>query len=227
MHEPSVDHKHQARSNAQRLFLSINPGVEDILLTAKLQSETRRMSKQMAAASARVRWCDQASFHLTLVFLGMVSTDDSLRVQECVSSKLTMMPFPSILLDGLGCFPGVRPARVVWVRVRRTPELMEAQRILAEALTAYLPASAHQEGYFPHVTLARLTRGTHSPDAQKLAGELDYIWHDWIARHEVIAWRQPRLALMRSEPGKNGAYSQVASFPWRTTRAELHPLNHE
>ncbi len=203
---------HDVGCGFRRLFVSIQPGVEDVLLTAELQSEVRRRSGLLAASSAGVRWVDPASLHLTVVFIGAASQQVCGWICERVSETVGKLEAPDIEFAGLGCFPGVQPARVIWAGVRRQGALMEMQRSLAELLAPCQTNVLRQEGYFPHVTLARLSRKSNPPDSQQLNSELQSIWQDWAASHGALWWRHARLALMCSDPAKSANYSQVATF---------------
>jgi 2'-5' RNA ligase len=110
---------------------------------------------KMSALGARVSWVKPANFHLTLRFLG-----DQVDIEkiETLKGELIMVaaetrPF-AIAARGIGAFPDLHNARVVWVGLE-SPELMTlAGRVEASAVsTGFEP---ERRPFAPHLTVGRV-----------------------------------------------------------------------
>lgn len=103
-----------------------------------------------------VRWVNPDSRHLTLKFIGQVPdalTGGVSTAVEIVAERHA--PFEA-RLGGVGAFPGLTRARVVWLALEQgAPELAAIANDLRDALSAF--AAPDEERLFvPHLTLARL-----------------------------------------------------------------------
>ena len=73
----------------------------------------------------------------------------------------------TLSLDGVGVFPGGAEPRVLWVGVDGDlPSLLEVQRGIEEVLAGLGHAREGRE-FSPHLTVARLRRGTPSVDRRR------------------------------------------------------------
>lgn len=109
------------------------------------------------------------NYHITLKFLG--DTDHG-RCDGLVSA-LDVSPGPQrveCVIKGLGCFPGLANPSVIWAGMEYDSMLMNKIFLFAEkaAVTAGFPPE--QRKFNPHLTLARVRRGSAVPSGLK-----DYI----------------------------------------------------
>ncbi len=121
---------------------------------------------------ASISWVKRGNFHLTLRFLGDVEQN---RVDE-LASQLEMacrgtQPF-ELSCQGLGCFPNLRRARVIWAGLQEDGEgLAQLQNRVDAACASFL----QQEGksnFSGHITLGRI-RAIKGPAQQRLADEIE------------------------------------------------------
>ena len=100
-----------------------------------------------------VRWLAPEQMHLTLSFLGNVSTE----IQEALSENLRAIQWKSFFLPlvGLGAFPGKGRPNVIWIGVGTGhPHLFQLhKRVQEAALTAGLEPDLRS--FHPHITIAR------------------------------------------------------------------------
>jgi RNA 2',3'-cyclic 3'-phosphodiesterase len=135
----------------------------------------------------KARWIDPGNMHLTLRFIGEISEDLAVDVDEALA-RLRARRF-SLQLAGTGVFGGDRP-RNLWVGVERNPELVMLRDKIEQALTrAGLPPEPRK--FAPHVTLARL----QNPPLDTLA--------EFLSIHGDF----------RPEPLPVEAFSLIASYP--------------
>ena len=124
-------------------------------LSAEVIEALAEFVARMSALGARVSWVKPANFHLTLRFLG-----DQVDIEkiETLKGELIMVaaetrPF-AIAARGIGAFPDLHNARVVWVGLE-SPELMTlAGRVEASAVsTGFEP---ERRPFAPHLTVGRV-----------------------------------------------------------------------
>ena len=155
------------------------PDRHRIFIAVPLAPHVRDAAAQARAPLAphadRFRWVSPQHLHLTLQFLGDITT---VEVDEAVgaarAAAVSEAPF-TIAFAGLGAFPSLTAPRVVWVGVTRGAEHLTA---LAEALARELRASGlslDARPFAPHLTLARLRGTGRPPDLRREAGALDRV----------------------------------------------------
>jgi RNA 2',3'-cyclic 3'-phosphodiesterase len=91
------------------------------------------------------------SYHITLKFLGDVSEDKIGLICERLS-KIQFEPF-IVTLDKIGVFPSENNARVIWVGIKKSEEMLDLQRKVDDSLKGMFPL---ERNFFPHITLARV-----------------------------------------------------------------------
>jgi RNA 2',3'-cyclic 3'-phosphodiesterase len=128
--------------STKRLFVSIELPESVTKLLAELDPHLRG-----------VRWLEPEDMHLTLSFLGNVSSE----TQERLMEKLRAISWKSFFLPlvGLGAFPSKGWPKIVWIGVGTGhPHLFQLHKRVQEAVLA---ASLEPDlrAFHPHVTLAR------------------------------------------------------------------------
>jgi 2'-5' RNA ligase len=131
------------------------------------------------------KWVDPGNFHLTLRFIGEISEDLAVDIDEALS-RLRARRF-TLQIAGTGVF-GDKP-RSLWVGIERNPELIGLRDKIEQALIRVgLPPEPRK--FAPHVTLARL----RDPPLDKL--------RDFLTTH----------ARFRADPLPVEGFSLIASF---------------
>jgi RNA 2',3'-cyclic 3'-phosphodiesterase len=119
-----------------------------------------RLQQQLAGAVEGVRWQVAPPFHVTLAFLGDVAHSDLVTVCRAVQDEAQRFAPLTLQLEGLGAFPDVTRARVVWSGVSGPDleNLLALQAAIARAVAlAHYPTD--QKPFHPHVTLGRAGHG--------------------------------------------------------------------
>jgi 2'-5' RNA ligase len=159
-----------------------------------LQSELKKRGL------GNLKWVSPEGIHLTLKFLGDVGRErlpDMAKVLDGLSCGF--YPF-EIGIKGLGAFPGMSRARVVWVGL--TGELGRLQ-MLAEAVENGLSGLGFEKEkrpFSPHLTLARVRPETTSQEHKTLADVLGTYRFNLSSRIKVNG-----LSLMQSTLTPRGA----------------------
>ncbi|MDP9099563.1 MAG: RNA 2',3'-cyclic phosphodiesterase [Verrucomicrobiota bacterium] len=126
----------------KRLFVSI-----------ELLDSVRQGLAELDPHLRGVHWLEPRQMHLTLSFLGNVSSE----TQERLMEKLCAISWKSFFLPlvGLGTFPGKGWPKIVWIGVGTGhPHLFQLHKRVQEALPA-AGLEPDLRAFHPHVTLAR------------------------------------------------------------------------
>lgn len=176
-----------------RLFVALRPPPQ---IRAALIAAT--------GAVPGARWQDDEQLHLTLRFIGAVDTHQADDIAVALAGVVA--PTPVVRIEGVGTFDRRGRVDTIWARVAQSDALAALHRKVDQALArAGTPPDTRR--YLPHVTLARVTRGTL--DTAALAR--------WLADHAALAtpdFACPHLTLFESVLGGEGAhYEAVMRWP--------------
>jgi 2'-5' RNA ligase len=134
---------------SKRLFIAVHiPISQDIIeLSQKLK---QKLNKE------RINWVSLHNFHLTLKFLG--DTDEALipeikAVMQHVANDFK--PF-DIEIKGLGKFSSSGHAKVIWLGIEDTNEILNTLSIKLNKQLAGLGFNAESRPFRAHLTLARV-----------------------------------------------------------------------
>ena len=145
------------------------------------------------------RWQDDEQLHLTLRFVGEVDRTQAEDLAGALA-RVRMKQF-QVEIAGVGHFERKGVPHAIWARVLPSPELAALQKSVERAcISAGL--AAETRAFFPHVTIARLGRGT-AP-----IGE-------WLARHGTLrqSWQADGFSLFESHLSRSGAlYEEIEHF---------------
>jgi RNA 2',3'-cyclic 3'-phosphodiesterase len=114
-----------------------------------------------------MRWTPIENLHLTLKFLGDVSSSNVNRLIEIIQTAASAHQMFAFSVGGLGAFPSPKRARVLWAGVEGPPELMAVQRTI-DIGTARLGYVSESRPFRPHLTLGRVSRNAGPKDFQKI-----------------------------------------------------------
>lgn len=145
------------------------------------------LEKQIEDAGAHLRWILPGHLHFTLRFLGEITADQVERVQRATrEGAVAFQPF-RIVLQGIGAFPSLRRAEVVWVGVEEGRETMTALARGVEAALAAGGFPAERRPFAPHLTLARVRERRPSAHLLRaLEGSRQVVVGDQQVDHVVV-----------------------------------------
>jgi 2'-5' RNA ligase len=172
-----------------------------LFFAAELHSDVADALEQaitpLRALEPGLAWAAPDKRHLTLRFLGEVD-DAALPALVATTDHLaaTHRPF-TMELAGIGGFPSLRRARVLWIGVQTEPRLELLHHDLELALET-LGYELEGRPFRPHVTLARVRHPLDAERGRALAR---------AARKVAFSATQPvaALTLFESVPGPTGS----------------------
>ena len=182
-----------------------------ILLGDEVRDALDQEIQRLRPLSRAVAWVPKENLHLTLHFLGEQSEDRAADATAALGEAVgPLRPF-WLTLHGLGAFPGLERARILWTGV--SGGALEARALQARVEDALEVRGFAREArpWHPHVTLGRVfDERRWRQDAGRdlrpvIAG---------IATQSFGAFSVKSVALMQSQLGRAGArYRPVAEVP--------------
>jgi RNA 2',3'-cyclic 3'-phosphodiesterase len=181
-----------------RLFIALNLPPE---LRYALHSATAPLRD-----AAPGRWVVPDNLHLTVKFLGNRPEAELPVLVEKLSAVAQGAPPARLGLSGIGGFPNLRRARVVWIGVEQDPKLELLQHDVETACAA-LGYEMEGRAFRPHITLGRLTDPA-PPQLRALGRAAAQV--DFSATAEAMT-----LDIMRSDTGggRGSRYTLLSSVP--------------
>ncbi|HXR47100.1 MAG TPA: RNA 2',3'-cyclic phosphodiesterase [Candidatus Limnocylindrales bacterium] len=185
-----------------RLFVAI--AVPDAI-----REEMIRVQHQLQPLAPRgvVRWTKPEQFHLTLRFLGDVSSDCLAALQESVRAVCSGEPALHLQAQGVGFFPKARSPRVIWIGITDGENrLVDFQRKIEDAVQPF-SAGPGGERFAGHVTLGRFKQSKWL-DINSLTARADTMKDSTFGE-----WTVREVEIIRSELLATGSrYTQLAAI---------------
>ena len=111
------------------------------------------VQSQLQESLTGIRWVAQENLHFTLKFLGSVEDNKIALIMQALGQALRLAPSFSLMGKGIGVFPNIRKARVLWIGLQG----QGLHRLAAEVETALEPLGFAREkrDFAPHLTIGR------------------------------------------------------------------------
>ncbi|MFL6845639.1 MAG: RNA 2',3'-cyclic phosphodiesterase [Allosphingosinicella sp.] len=128
-----------------------------LFVAVELPEAVRARLLDVMGGVAGARWQDEEQLHLTLRFIGEVDRHGARDVDAALSS--VHHPRFSIALSGLGAFDRRGQPVTLWAGIAPQEPVRTLHKKLDQALVR-IGLEPERRAYTPHITLARLPRGT-------------------------------------------------------------------
>jgi RNA 2',3'-cyclic 3'-phosphodiesterase len=163
------------------------------------------------ADSSLVRWVPAENLHLTLKFLGDVSSANLQFLTQMLAREASQHPGFPLQIGGLGSFPSSRRPRVIWIGIHAPTALESLQRSL-EAAAERLGYEAEERPFSPHLTIGRVKQNVAAADQQRIRLALEASHVGQLGKTDVTA-----VHLMKSDLQPTGSvYTRLFSAPLAT-----------
>ena len=116
------------------------------------------MQSNLDFLDRKVRWVRPEGVHLTLKFLGDVSEAQVPAIVSAVQEAAANAQVLRLSTSGIGGFPNLDRARVVWVGIQGDLEPLQDLQGRVDDLLEGAGFPAEKRRFFPHVTLGRARR---------------------------------------------------------------------
>jgi RNA 2',3'-cyclic 3'-phosphodiesterase len=119
-----------------------------------------------------VKWVDPDSIHITLKFLGEISTDKVEKLIQAMDEAVKgTAPF-QLKVRKLGAFPAPDRPQVIWVGVKGEVDKITRLQQSIEASCERLGFSRENRAFTPHLTLGRVRDEARPNERQRLGKQL-------------------------------------------------------
>lgn len=145
----------EPRRRQVRLFLGVRISVTALRGLAEVAESLRKAAYD---AGYQIRWVAPANYHITLKFLGATAPESIEAIRDRLSPRLVALPGFEFSINGVGAFPSLENARVIWAGVDDpSGGLLKLAEITESELTD-LGFQPEARPFHPHVTLGRVKR---------------------------------------------------------------------
>ncbi|MBN1366821.1 MAG: RNA 2',3'-cyclic phosphodiesterase [Dehalococcoidales bacterium] len=128
-----------------------------IELPENVQKELTRLQNILKTGNPSwFRWVSPDSIHLTLKFLGDISSDKIEEITMAVKDASKDISQFSLQIEGLGVFPNLNRIQVVWVGLGGDLNILRELQKQIEINMAILGYPEERREFTPHLTLARV-----------------------------------------------------------------------
>lgn len=171
-----------------------------------IEKQTARLRQTLG--SDIIRWVPIQNMHLTLKFLGDISTSHVDFLKQLLAREANSHPQFDLQLSGLGSFPNSRRPRVLWAGLHTPADLISLQKSI-EAGTTRLGYEQEEHDFSPHLTLGRVRQNIDQTDMQKVRTTMDTIQLGNIGTARVDS-----IHLFKSDRQPSGSiYTKLFSAP--------------
>jgi 2'-5' RNA ligase len=139
-----------------------------------------------------IKWVEPRNLHFTLKFLGEVPEAKFAHVAAALERLRDSEAF-DIHLEGVGAFPNLRSARVVWVGISEGADRLAALAARVEDALADAGFPREARAFSPHLTLGRVRDSERVP-ALKTALEALRCANFGVQRVESVVLMESRLS---------------------------------
>lgn len=141
--------------NVIRSFIAMD--IPDEILN-QLDQAAKALKKRLTGLP--IRWVPVGNIHLTIKFLGNVSTTNIEIVERILESQASQFQPFEVSVGGLGAFPSTHRPRVIWIGIKTTDDMADFKRSI-DLEVARLGYNREKREFSPHLTLGRISRNAN------------------------------------------------------------------
>ena len=180
-----------------------------LCLPADIIDHMSGLQTALKARGLRLRWVKPQSVHLTLKFLGEIPLEAVAEIGRALHRASQETVPLALTVQGMGVFPGIRRARVLWVGLGGQVEALQSLYSRIEDELADLGLAREKRGFKAHLTLARMKGPV--PSRELLAAMEE------TGNYEPRPFLARRLTLYKSDLRPQGAvYSPMVEIDLKT-----------
>ena len=174
-----------------------------VLIAPEIRQKIADVQGQVKKLAPDVKWVAPENFHVTLKFLGNVHEDAISDVCTAVDNAAQLFSPFDLSISGLGAFPSVSRARIVWVGTKNGRDQLIALATAVDKNLAQLGFEREDKDFKAHITIGRVKT---SRSLGKLAEGIREIDASDMGTQRVVS-----VAVMQSELLRDGpVYSPLS-----------------
>jgi 2'-5' RNA ligase len=113
------------------------------------------LQQELKCHALRIKWTRPENIHLTLKFLGDIAPEDVAPVCAAVDASIRGLHPMTLCAKGVGVFPGIRKARVLWTGISGQTDLLANAHQAIDFGLSPLGFAGDQRRFTGHLTLGR------------------------------------------------------------------------
>ncbi len=125
-------------------------------LPDRVRGELGDLQRDLKSKGLKIRWVKPACIHLTLRFLGEIPEDLPPEIGGLMTEAAVRFPPFSLTAKGMGVFPSLRRARVLWVGLSGDMETLVTMHQRLSRLLETVGFPMEGRPFRPHLTLGRI-----------------------------------------------------------------------
>ncbi|MDD5447984.1 MAG: RNA 2',3'-cyclic phosphodiesterase [Actinomycetota bacterium] len=137
----------------KRLFIGIP-------LSADIRAYAERVIGSLQGKLSDIRWVPAQNLHVTIKFLGLCEDSKVGEIIEVMKAAGVYLPL-RLEVGGVGAFPSLAYARVIWMSVKDCSGEIEKMYRVIDKGVGRLGIPREKRKYHPHITIGR-ARGKHA-----------------------------------------------------------------
>ena len=127
-----------------------------IELSKEIHEELSKIIDGLKSIKGNIRWMKPGNIHLTLKFLGGLSSEEIETVKRVMDEAVSDFKGFELSLGGLGGFPRLEHPRVIWIGIEKGGEESENLNKKIEASLVKEGFEREERQFHPHLTLGRV-----------------------------------------------------------------------
>lgn len=168
-----------------------------IKLSARVTEVLAGLKKRLADSGITARWVRPENVHLTLRFFGDIPPGSVAPVLTCMETAVNTIPPVNLSVCGLGFFPNIKRAQVIWVGIGGEIGLLADLHSRLERELHKIGLEPENRRFAPHLTLGRIKKPVSSEVLARALGE--------IGMFSPVPFTAQKIYLMESKLTKNGS----------------------
>jgi len=131
-----------------RLFIAIDIGEE-------VKRDIASLIDKLRTHDTNIKWVKPENIHITIKFLGEVSSDIVINIEKAISLVASRHSFFVLHARGTGVFPNFARPRVLWVGINKDSGLEKIHNDINNELKP-LGFEPEDRDFHPHLTIGRV-----------------------------------------------------------------------
>jgi 2'-5' RNA ligase len=167
------------------------------------------MQRSMRTRGLKIGWVRPENIHLTLKFLGDIPKTAVPSVAGALCDAACGLPPVSLLVQGMGVFPGIKRPRVLWAGLGG--DIVGLRHLFGRVEAALEPIgwAPDRRGFKAHLTLGRIRKPIDGQQLTKVLSE--------VGGYAPIGFTARRMVLFKSDLRPEGAAYTALSEIFLTT----------
>ncbi len=128
------------------------------------------IQERLAKTGADLKLVKLENIHITVRFLGNIQLNMAEKIYDEME-QIAYDPF-EVEIRGVGAFPTLKYARVVWAGIQKSADKLEAVFNQLEPRLQKLGFKPDAKGFSPHITIARVRTGCNKTELSRCLSEL-------------------------------------------------------